>query len=105
MSVGRKGRHTVAEPAVDDWPEVLWRTPVIIQTGAVGHVNVELPEAARAIRGDVETQPIRRDRRMLIVELRIDDRAEIDRWGPFRKVPKVLLTAALVSMGLILSKP
>src|SRR2546422_290381 len=96
VPIGSEVWCDIVARAVDVWPQVLGRPPRVVKPGALGNPNVAATKTPWTARGDVKTQPIRRDSRVKIIRPRIDKGAEVDRLGPVGKLAEVTLRTTIV---------
>src|SRR6267143_790500 len=72
---------------IDVGPQMLRLAPRLARAFPLRHPDVlGGAEPSGTVGGDVQREPVIRDRRMIIVVFGIDDRAEVDRIGPGRKL-------------------
>ena len=75
MSVRREIWSEFVTVGIDIWPEILRRSPRIVEAIALRNPNVLASKTAQTVSAYVETEPIVRDGRVLVVEVGIYDRA------------------------------
>src|SRR5262249_50593061 len=81
-----KCRRRFVGGSIDDAAEVRRRSPCIFRARSLRKPDIKPPKTPRAIRSEIETEPVFRNRRNEVVRGTVDCRAEVRRHSPRRKI-------------------
>src|ERR1700737_413807 len=85
VAAGRKCRPEIVACGINSGTEVARFSPTPVPTRPVRDPDIEFAECSHRVGAVVETEPVPRNRRVLVVDSRIDHRAEVDRGRPIRE--------------------